>query len=69
MLCFPRMDSPILTLHSQSDVCGLCEQHFKSKEKLSTIMSVGFNTFKEYAKKMDSCRKRSIYFSAFSSHS
>ena len=51
MLCFPRMDNPILTLHPQSDVCWLCEQHFQSKEQLSTITYVGFKALKEYAKK------------------
>ena len=29
-----------------------CLEHFKSKEKVSTITSVGFKTLKEYSKKM-----------------
>ena len=33
------MDNPTLNLRPQSDVSWLCEQHIKSKEKLSTIMS------------------------------
>ena len=45
------MGNPILNLHPQSDVCWLCEQHFKSKEKVSTITSEGFKTLKEFAKK------------------
>ena len=56
MLCFPRMDNPILTLHPQFDVSWLCEKHFKSKEKVSTITSVGL-TLKEYAKKWTAAEK------------
>ena len=44
------MDNPVLTLYPQS-ICWLCEQHFKIKEKVSTITSVNFKTHKEYAKK------------------
>ena len=57
MLRFPRMENPILTLHPQSDVCWLCEQHFKSKEKVSTITSRSFTTLKEYAKKWTAVEK------------
>ena len=57
MLCLPGKDNPILTLHPQSDVCWLCEQHFKSKKKVSTITSVGFKTYKEYAKKWTAVEK------------
>ena len=65
MSCFPRMGNPILTLHPQSDVCWLCEQHFKSKEKVSTITSVGFKTLKEYAKKWTAVEKGSSSFQNF----
>ena len=43
------MDNPILTLHPQPDVSWLCEQNFKSKEKVSKITSLGFKTLKKYA--------------------
>ena len=29
---FSRMDNPVLTLHLQSNVCWLCEQHLKNKK-------------------------------------
>ena len=45
------MEKLILTLHPQSVVCWLCGKHFKSKEKVSSITTLGFNTIKEYAKK------------------
>ena len=64
MLCFPRMDNAILTLLPQSDICRLCEQHFKSKEKVSTITLVGF---KEYAKKWTAVEKRPSSFQKFHS--
>ena len=59
------MGNPILTLHPQSDGCWLCEQHFKSKEKLSTIMSAGVNTLKEYAKKCTAFEKGPSSFQTF----
>ena len=65
MLYFPRIDDPILTLHPQSDVCWLCEQHFKSKEKVSTITSVGFKTLKEYTKKWTAVEKDASRFQNF----
>ena len=65
MLCFPRMDNPILTVYSQSDVCWLCEQHFKIKEKVSTITSVGFKTLQEYAKKWTAVKKGPSGFKIF----
>ena len=63
-LGFPRMDNPIVTLHPQSNVCWLCEHYLKSKEKASTITSVGFKTLiksvgfkalKGICHRMDSC--------------
>ena len=45
------MDNLILKLHQQSDVSWLCEQRFKSKEKVSTITSMGFKTLRGYGKK------------------
>ena len=65
MLCIPRKDNPILTLHPQSDVCWLCEQHLKSKKKVSTITSVGFKTLKEYAKKWAAVEKGPSSFKIF----
>ena len=64
MLCSPTMDNPILTLHPQSDVSWLCEQHFKSKEKVSTRTSVCF-TLKEYAKKWTAVEKGPSSFQDF----
>ena len=65
MLCFPGMNNPILTFHPESDVCWLSEQHFKSKEKVSTITSVGFKTLKEYAKKWAAVEKGPSSFKIF----
>ena len=65
MLCNPRRDNPILTLHPQSDVCWLCEQHFKSKQNVSTMASVGFKTLKEYAKKWTAVEKGQSSFQNF----
>ena len=58
------MDNPILTLYPQS-ICWLCEQHFKIKEKVSTITSVGFKTLKEYAKKWTAVEKGQSSFQNF----
>ena len=63
------MDNPMLTLHPQSDVCWLCEQHFKSKEKLSIITSVDFKTHKEYAKKWTAVEKFYLVFISFLTNS
>ena len=57
MLCFPRMDNPILTLHPQSDVCWLYEQHFKSQEKVSTKTSVGLRFSRKMPKKWTAVEK------------
>ena len=57
MLCFPIKDNPIETVHPKSDVSWLREQHFKSKEKLSTVVLVGFKILKEYAKKRRAVEK------------
>ena len=65
MLCFPRMDNPVLTIHPQSDVCWLCKQHFKSKEKVSTKMSVGFKIFKKNATKWTAVEKGPSSFQNF----
>ena len=54
-----------ITLHPRSDVCWLREQHFKSKEKVSTITSVGFKTVKEYAKKWTAVEKGQSNFKNF----
>ena len=59
------MDNPMLTLHPQSDVCWLCKQHFKSKEKVSIITSVDFKTYKEYAKKWTAVEKFYLVFKIF----
>ena len=60
------MGNPILTLYPQSDGCYLCQQHFKYKEKLSTITSqILFNTLKEYAKKWVAVKKGSSSFQHF----
>ena len=59
------MDNPILILHPQTDACWLCEQHFRSKEKASTITSVGFKTFKEYAKNWTAVEKGPSSFQNF----
>ena len=47
MSCFPRMDNPLLTIYQHFKAT----QHFKCKEKVSTIASVGFKTLKEHARK------------------
>ena len=59
------MDNPILTLHPQSDVCWLCEQYFKSKEKVSTITSVSFKSLKEYTTKWTAVEKGPASFQNF----
>ena len=59
------MDNLILTVHPQSNVYCLCEQHFKSKEKVSTITSLCFNTLKEYAKKRTAVEKGPSSFQNF----
>ena len=42
-----------------------CLQHFKSKEKMSTITAVGFKTLKEYAKKWTAVEKGPSSFQNF----
>ena len=59
------MDNSILTLHPQSEVSWMCEQHFRSKEKVSTITSVGFKTFKEYDKNWTAVEKGPSSFQNF----
>ena len=59
------MDNLILTVHPQSNVCWLCEQHFRSQEKVPTITFVGFNALKEYAKKWAAVEKGSSSFQNF----
>ena len=56
------MENWILTLHPQSDVCWLCEQHFKSTEKISSITLVGFKTLKEHAKNWTAVEKGTSSF-------
>ena len=51
------MENRILTFHRQSDVCWLCEQHFKSKEKMSAITLVDFKTLKKHAKRWTTVEK------------
>ena len=65
MFYFPRTDNPIVSLYPQSDLCRLCEEHFKSKEKVSTIRSVGFRTLKEYATKWTAVGKGPSSFQKF----
>ena len=59
------MDNPILMLHRQSDICWLCEQHFKSKGKFSAMTSVNFTTFKEYARNWTTVEKGPSNFQDF----
>ena len=42
-----------------------CLQHFKSKEKMSTITAVDFKTLKEYAKKWTAVEKDPSSFQNF----